>query len=436
MLSWSPIRTTGNEQGTMDMGDREFDLVLMGATGFTGKLVAEHLLRRHGASGALKWALAGRSLDKLEAVRADLGTAAADLPLIEADSFDRTSLDAMTVRARVILTTVGPYALYGEALVASCAANGTDYCDLTGEVPFMRRVIDAHAETARASGARIVHCCGFDSIPSDLGVWVLQNAARERFGAPLARVGLRVKAARGGLSGGTFASMLNIVESARADKDVARVLKNPYAICPPDQREGPRQPYVGGPKFDAQVGSWMAPFIMAAINTRVVHRANALQDHAYGRDFRYDEAVLTGRGFGGRMKATTLSLGMGAFALGSSFSPTRALLKKLVLPKPGEGPNAEQREAGFFDILIDGRGADGQRLRVRVRGDRDPGYGSTSKMIGEAAVCLARDIDRDRVPGGFWTPSTALGESLRTRLEEHAGVTFEVVSLDDGKPAG
>ncbi len=408
------------------MADREFDLVLMGATGFTGQLVAEYLLGQYGADRDLRWALAGRNRDKLEAVRSDLGADASDLPLIEADSFDRASLDAMARRTRVVLTTVGPYALYGEELVAACAANGTDYCDLSGEVPFMHRMIDAHSDAARDSGARIVHCCGFDSIPSDLGVMVLQDEAERRFGKPMERVGLRVKAARGGLSGGTFASMLNIVESARADEDVARVVKNPYALCPPEHRKGPRQPYINGPKFDDELECWMAPFIMAAINTRVVHRANALRDHAYGKDFRYDEAVLTGTGLGGRFKATTLSLGMGAFALGSALKPTRALLKKLVLPKPGEGPNAEQREAGFFNIVIHGRSSDGRSLRVRVRGDRDPGYGSTSKMIGEAAVCLARDIDHDQRPGGFWTPSTALGEPLRKRLAEHAGVTFDV----------
>lgn len=408
------------------MAEREFDLVLMGATGFTGQLVAEYLVGQYGADRDLRWALAGRNRDKLEAVRRDLGGDASKLPLIEADSFDRASLDAMTTRTRVVLTTVGPYALYGEELVASCAANGTDYCDLSGEVPFMHRMIDAHAETARESGARIVHCCGFDSIPSDLGVMVLQDEAQRRFGKPLERVGLRVKAAKGGLSGGTFASMLNIVETAREDDEVARVVKNPYALCPPEHRKGPRQPNVGGPTHDDELDCWMAPFIMAAINTRVVHRANALRDHAYGKAFLYDEAVLTGRGFGGRFKATTLSLGMGAFALGSSLKPTRALLKKLVLPEPGEGPNAEQREAGFFNILIHGRTSDGESLRVRVRGDRDPGYGSTSKMIGESAVCLARDIDRDRTPGGFWTPSTALGEALRKRLADHAGVTFDV----------
>lgn len=404
---------------------REFDVVLMGATGFTGRLVAEHLLARHGAGGDLKWALAGRSRSKLEAIRSGLGEAAGALPIVTADSHDRASLDALVKRARVICTTVGPYALHGSELVAACCEHGTDYCDLAGEVPWMRQMIDQHADAAKKSGARIVHCCGFDSIPSDMGVWFLQKAADEKFGKPLARVGLRVKAAKGGLSGGTFASMLNIVEESRRDAEIARVLKNPFALCPPEHRKGPRQPYVSGPKFDDTVESWMAPFIMAAINTRVVHRANALQGFAYGRDFCYDEAVLTGKGFGGRLKAIMVALGMGAFAFGAAMSPTRALLKKMVLPKAGEGPSAKQRETGFFNIILEGRTSGGDTLRGRVKGDRDPGYGSTSKMIGEAAVCLARDIGEE-VHGGFWTPATALGDKLLERLQSHAGVTFEL----------
>jgi len=258
-----------------------------------------------------------------------------------------------------------------------------------------------------------------------MGVWFLQKAAIDKFGKPLERVRLRVKAAKGGLSGGTFASMLNIVEESRRDPETAKVLKNPFALCPPDHRKGPRQPYVSGPKFDAEIGSWMAPFIMAAINTRVVHRANALQGFIYGTDFRYDEAVLTGKGVGGRAKAVMVSLGMGAFALGASMGPTRSMLKKMVLPKPGEGPSPEQRKAGFFNIVIEGRTSDGSTLRARVKGDRDPGYGSTSKMIGEAAVCLARDIGDD-VEGGFCTPATALNGKLLERLQAHAGLTFEI----------
>ncbi|RFF29471.1 saccharopine dehydrogenase family protein [Wenzhouxiangella sediminis] len=410
------------------MSEREFDIVLMGATGFTGRLVAEHLVRRHGVGGQLKWALAGRSREKLEKIRIELGETAAGLPLIVADSHDRGSLDEMVNRTRVVCTTVGPYALHGSDLVAACAANGTDYCDLSGEVPWMRRMLDQHGDAAAKSGARIVHCCGFDSIPSDMGVWFLQREAQERLGQSLERVRMRVKAAKGGLSGGTYASMLNIVEEARRDKEVARVLKNPYALCPPDAREGERQPYVSSALYDPVFEVWTAPFVMAAINTRVVFKANALSGFSYGREFRYDEAVMTGRGFSGRMKATMVSLGMGAFALGAALGPTRALLKKMVLPKPGEGPSAEAREAGFFKIVIDGRNDGGdQSLRVAVSGDRDPGYGSTSKMLGETALALALDLGADERPGGMWTPSTALGEKLLKRLREHAGLKFEVL---------
>lgn len=409
------------------MSEREFDIVLMGATGFTGRLVAEHLLARHGVGADLDWALAGRSREKLEQIREGLGDAAAKLELIVADSHDRASLDAMVGRTRVVCSTVGPYALHGSDLVAACAERGTDYCDLSGEVPWMRRMLDEHSEAARDSGARIVHCCGFDSIPSDMGVWFLEKQAHEQFGGPLERVRMRLKAAKGGLSGGTYASMLNIVETSRRDREVARILKNPYALCPPDAREGERQPYVSSAAHDPVFGAWMAPFIMAAINTRVVLKANALSGFSYGRKFRYDEAVLTGGGFSGRTKATLVALGMGAFAIGAALGPTRALLKKLVLPAPGEGPSAEQRQAGFFKIVIDGRNDDGQSLRVAVSGDRDPGYGSTSKMIGETAAALAQDLSADDCPGGMWTPSTALGDKLLARLQRHAGLTFEVL---------
>jgi short subunit dehydrogenase-like uncharacterized protein len=289
-------------------------------------------------------------------------------------------------------------------------------------------MLDQHAAAAERSGARIVHCCGFDSIPSDMGVWFLQQQAVERFGKPLGRVRMRVKAAKGGLSGGTYASMLNIVEEARRDKEVARVLKNPYALCPAEAREGPRQPYVSSATHDPVFDVWTAPFVMAAINTRVVLKANALSEYSYGREFRYDEAVMTGRGLSGRMKAITVSMGLGAFALGAALAPTRAVLKKMVLPKPGEGPSAQAREAGFFRIAIDGRNGDeGESLRVSVGGDRDPGYGSTSKMLGETALALALDLPGDACPGGMWTPSTALGERLLERLREHAGLTFEVL---------
>ncbi len=403
---------------------RDFDLILLGATGFTGRLVAEHLLGRHGADQGLKWALAGRSQRRLDEVRQRLGEAAGALELITVDSHDRSALDRLVARTRVVCTTVGPYALHGSELVAACAAAGTDYCDLSGEVPWMRRMLDAHEQAARRSGARIVHCCGFDSIPSDLGVWFIQQQAVQQIAMPLERVRMRVERMRGGLSGGTAASMLHIIEQARGDREIAGFLKNPYVLCPPGQRQGVRQPYSGGPAFDPVVSAWTAPFIMAAINTRVVHRSNALLEYAWGRDFRYDEAVLTGRGLKGRLRATSLALGMGGFAVAASFGPGRALLRRMVLPKPGEGPSAEQRENGLFKLLFQGRAANGRSLRARVSGDRDPGYGSTARMLGEAAVLLSR-LGTDK-PGGFWTPATALAPSLLDTLTAHAGLRFEL----------
>ena len=406
---------------------REFDLVLFGATGFTGQLLAEYLLKRHGVDGDLRWALAGRSLDKLESVRGELGTAAEKLELLTADSHDRASLDALVARTRAVCSTVGPYALHGSDLVAACAASGTDYCDLTGEVPWMYRMLEAHQAQAEQSGARLVHCCGFDSIPSDLGVWFLQQQAMECFGRPMTRIRMGVERMSGTMSGGTAASMINIIEETRRDEEVARVAKNPYALCPPEQRKGPRQRYVKGPEFDEDLNSWLAPFVMAAINTRIVHRSHALQGRPWGEDFKYDEAMMTGRNFAGRRRAWGWSLSLGGFALGASFGPTRKMMARRFLPKPGEGPSPEQREKGFFRLLFDGHNDAGERMRVRVTGDRDPGYGSTAKMLGEAAFTLATDLPADTVAGGFWTPATALAEPLLPRLTEHAGLTFEVV---------
>lgn len=405
----------------------QFDLVLLGATGFTGRLVAEYLLERHGAGAAFKWALAGRSQSKLESVRADLGDGAARLPLLIADSHDRASLDALVRQTRAVCSTVGPYALFGSELVATCAASGTDYCDLTGEVPWMRQMLDAHEHTAIKSGARLVHCCGFDSIPSDLGVWFLQHQAERQFGKPMTRVRLGVQALKGKMSGGTAASMLNIIETSRSDPEIARIAKNPYALCPEEFRKGPRQPYVKGPTFDEDLDAWMAPFVMAAINTRIVHRSHALQGRPWGEDFTYEEAMMTGKGFQGRRRAITWSLALGGFALGASLGPTRKLMKNRFLPKSGEGPSKEDREHGLFKLLLVGRDDSGHEIRVRVTGDRDPGYGSTAKMLGEAAYTLATDVPEGTPPGGFWTPSTAMAEKLIPRLVEHAGLSFEVL---------
>ena len=397
----------------MQRTPRELEVVLWGASGFTGKLTAEYLLRRYGAAGRLRWAIAGRNAAKLEAVRDDLaretGVAAEALPVLVGDGDDAAFLDALTRRTQVVCTTVGPYAKYGSKLVAACAANGTDYCDLTGEVHWMQRMIEAHQDRASASGARIVFNCGFDCIPSDLGAFFLQREMRARHGVACSRIQYRVAGFAGGASGGTVASMLLMMEEAERDPAVMHAMNDPYALNPKSERSGPDSPERTTPAWDADFRQWTAPFVMAGINTKVVRRSNALLGHAYGRDFRYDEAILTGAGPLGFAKAAAVSAGsaamMGAMRIG-------AIRRRIAgrLPQPGDGPSKQKREAGYYDIVL--RGAhptdESKSLRGRIRGDRDPGYGSTSKMLGESAVCLAQDPLR--VGGGCWTPASAMGE--------------------------
>jgi short subunit dehydrogenase-like uncharacterized protein len=416
---------------------KDFDLVVFGATSFVGRILCRYLLDTYGAAGerqaagpqgaALRWAIAARSAARLDELKRDLGAQASGLPVLLADAADETALRALAARARVVVSTVGPYALYGEPLVKVCAETGTDYCDLTGEVQWIRRMIERYAAAAKASGARIVHCCGFDSIPSDLGVLFLQQESRRRYGRTASRIKMRVRAMRGGFSGGTAASLINVAKEVRRNPALRKELANPYLLCiDATGGGGVRQPNVSGAQLDADAKAWVAPFIMAAINTRVVHRSNALCDHGYGRDFRYDEAVSIGRGLKGRLLASATAAGLGAFMLASALGPTRALLERFVLPKPGEGPSPEAQRRGFFDLRFFGRTDDGRTLSVKVTGDRDPGYGSTAKMLGEAAACLAFDLPAADKPGGFWTPASAFGERLLPRLQQRAGLSFEV----------
>lgn len=401
-----------------------YDLVLHGATSFVGRLVAVHLVECHGVGGELRWAISGRSPERLQALREQLGASAAKLPVIVADAADPAALQALCARTRVVASTVGPYALYGDPLVAACVAAGTDYCDLTGEVQWVRRLIARHQRAAEQSGARIVNCCGFDSLPSDLGVHVLQREARTRFGAPFERVRARVWKLRGGFSGGTIASLLNVVDEARRDPELRRALTDPYALCPTSPAKRPRQPEVRLPEYDPAAG-WVAPFVMAGINTRVVHRSNALGDMAYGHDFRYDEAVSCGPGLIGRARATAMAGALAAGLVAGALPPLRAVLQRLVLPAPGEGPSPEQQRRGHWELRFFGEGPGDARLVLKVSGDRDPGYGSTGRMFGEAAIALAHDRGRGRRPGGFWTPATAIGDRLVERLVANAGVRFE-----------
>jgi len=389
--------------------------------------LAGYLLKEFGASGTLKWAAAGRSSAKLEELRRSLGPGAARLPLLVADAGDEAALRKMCEQTRVVVSTVGPYALFGEPLVKVCAETGTDYCDLTGEPQWIRRMVDRYQDAARGSGARIVHGCGFDSIPSDLGVYFLQNASQGRFGRPCSRIKMRVKALRGGASGGTYASALNAVKEAAADPKLRKELANPYALCPAGQHPAVRQPSVRFAEYDADFASWVAPFVMGAINTRIVHRSNALSTRAYGEDFRYDEAVLTGRGLAGRLRAAGIAAGLAGFMVAGAIGPLRTMLARFALPAPGSGPSVEAQNNGFYDLRFLGLTDDGHRLMVKVTGDRDPGYGSTSKILGQAAVSLATDLANADVPGGFWTPATMFGDRLFARLEKHSGVKFEVL---------
>ncbi len=403
--------------------DRRLDLIVFGATSFVGQLLCRRLVERQGVDGPLTWAIAGRDAAKLERVATETG---ADVERIVADASDADALAAMVGDTRVVVSTVGPYALYGSDLVAAVAEAGTDYCDLTGETQWMRRMIDAHAATAEASGARIVHTCGFDSIPSDLGVWFTQQQAVERLGAPCEHVSMRVATMRGGASGGTIASMMNLMEEAAADPALRKLLADPYALAPPDQRTGPDQPDVTRPQRDDASGQWVAPFVMAAVNTRVVQRSHALLGRPWGPGFTYDEAMLMGTGPLGAVKASGLSAGLAAGLGLTAVGPVRRVLQRYVLPKPGQGPSTDAQEKGSFDVRFFGSTADGKTIRTRVTGDRDPGYSGTARMLAEAAAALV-ELDADEVGGGFWTPATAFGDRLVERLESHAGIRFDVL---------
>ena len=409
----------------MNEGNREFDVVVWGATGFTGVLVAEYLVNRYGVNQSLRWAIAGRDAAKLTAVKQSLGGDAESLVTIVADSFDAAKLDAMTSRTTVVISTVGPYAKYGSPLVAACVKAGTHYCDLAGEAQWIRQMIDTHHEEATQTGARIVHCCGFDSVPMDMGVWFLQREAKKRYGNYCESISMLVKATKGGPSGGTIASVLNIIRESRADRSIARVLTDPYGLNPEDERSGPDSRDQQDARYNKDAGSWTAPFVMAGINTKVVRRSHALLGFPYGREFRYHEAIMTGDGFGGRMKAYMVMLGLGAFIFLASYDFTRSLLERYVLPKPGDGPDKNQRETGFFNLRQFGHLPDGTVVKTSIKGDRDPGYGSTSKMLSECAICLAHD-DLD-TSGGIWTPSAAMGDALLQRLEENAGLSFKLL---------
>jgi short subunit dehydrogenase-like uncharacterized protein len=390
------------------MSSSKFDIVVYGATGFTGQLVAEYLAAHYKGDANLKWAMAGRSKDKLASVRDAIG-APADTPLIVADAGDPASLKAMVEQTKSVITTVGPYLLYGNELLSACVAAGVDYFDLCGEPIWMRQKIEQHEAEAKKSGARIVFSCGYDSLPFELGVFYAQEEAKKAFGAPSARVKGRVRAMSGTVSGGTAASMRAIIEATMKDLSLVTMLRDPFVLTP--GFDGPKQPLGNRPVFDEDLKSWTAPFVMANINTRNVHRSNMLLGFPYGKEFVYDEMVVTGPGEQGEAMAKKV------MAANNKFSGTD-------VPKPGEGPSKEERENGMYDLLFVAIAPDGKQVRAVVKGDRDPGYGSTSKMISECAICLLRDTPD--VPAGIWTPGAAMGHKLIKRLVDHAGLTFGI----------
>lgn len=409
------------------MAKRTYDVVIWGATGFTGKWVAKHLFD-HYPQSELRWAIAGRNPEKMEEVRDFIGDQKGSVKGILADSNDEESLLELAQSTRVIITTVGPYAYYGSKLVKACAESGTHCVDLTGEVPWMREMIDAYSASAEASGAKIVHTCGFDSIPSDIGTFYTQNVAQERFGQPLKSLTSTVMKMRGGVSGGTVHSMLNMMKLAMQDKKIRRLLMNPYALNPDPEFKGPDKANQSTAKYAQDLGMWTAPFVMAAVNAPVVRRSNALLNFPWGNDFSYKERMATRKGAMGFTIASSIAAGFATFGMVALTGPGRKLLS-MMLPAQGEGPVVDPDNPGFYVIEFHGETANGEKLHTRLEGDGDPGYGSTSKMLAESAVCLALDGADISGGGGFWTPASAMGEPLLKRLQDLGGLTF--TTLDE-----
>ena len=400
----------------MSLDKREFDVIIWGASGFTGRLVAEYLFQNY-RHNELKWAIAGRDSNKLNKIRDQYLDE--KISIIIADSFDKVSLSKMTKRTKVICTTVGPYAKYGSLLVKSCVSSKTHYCDLAGEAQWIRKMIDLHHEDAKDNNVRIVNSCGFDSIPSDLGVYyIYKNISKKNLS-----IRMRVTGAKGTYSGGTYASMQNIIKEAFKDRDVRKSLTNPYGLNPLVQQDGLDKRDLRSVKYDKRIKSWISPFLMAGINTRIVRRSNALSNFSYGKEFTYDEAVMTGKGLKGRLNGIFLSIPLMFLAAkpGSFFNK----IFNIISPKPGQGPNKKERENGYFSLRFFVFQVDGNKSIFKVTGDKDPGYGSTSKMLAESAVCLAKDELEERY--GVLTPSYAMGDNILNRLISKAGLTFKEI---------
>ena len=398
---------------------KDFDIIIWGATGFTGRLVAEYIFKNY-SSEKLNWAIAGRDKKKLINVRDEI--ADKNIPIIIADSFDEMSLTKMTQKTKVICSTVGPYSKYGSLLVKSCIKTNTHYCDLAGEAQWIRKIVDTYHQEAKNKKVKIVNSCGFDSIPSDMGVYFIHKNLPD-VNIKLDNISMRLSGFKGSLSGGTYASMNNIITEASKDSLIRKILTNPYGLNPEGQRSGPDKRDLNKVKYDEDSKSWIAPFMMAGINTKIVRRSNALSNYSYGKNFTYDESVMTGDGFRGRIRAIISVLPL----IFLSAKPG-SLLKRIFnffTPKPGQGPNENERENGYYSMRFYIRYNDKSRALVRVTGDRDPGYGSTSKMLAESAICLSKDSLKDTY--GIITPSIAMGDQILDRLQAKAGLTFKFI---------
>ena len=409
------------------MHNRPYDIIVFGATGFTGKLVVEYLIEHYGVNNELfTWAIAGRNEDKIKKVIETLAAKNDQIKKIKffiADSFDEESLDHLSKSAKLVISTVGPYIKYGKNLVSHCAHNGTHYCDLTGEVPFIRESIDAYDKVAKKNECRIIHSCGFDSIPSDLGVLFLQSEAKKKYDRFCSEIKYYVRATKGGFSGGTIASMIAISNYIKSKPNLSGLLGNPYALNS-DNYESPSVSSLRSVEWDQDVGLWTAPFIMSGINTRVVRRSNELLGFKYGKEFIYTEVTSFQKGIMGYLKSYSMLIFLGLTKFLMSFKPTFWLLKNFYLPNPGEGPNREKRDNGFFKILLNGY-VDGNHISCTVTGDKDPGYSGTAIMLTESALSII--LNNEEIPKkfGVLTPASAIGKILIKRLKTK-GIIFKV----------
>lgn len=382
----------------------KYDFVIYGATGFTGKLVVEYAINQYASNNEISWAIAGRNNEKLEHVQEKYNLPS-NIGKIVVDSNDQNSIDEMVSQTKCVLTTVGPYQLYGEKIVKTCISTGTDYVDLCGEPGFMHKIISECSAEAKETGARIVFSCGFDSIPFDLGVLFVQEEVMAKLNKYASSVRGRVRAMNGEFSGGTAASMKATMAALQSNPELINILVNPHALC--DGMQGVKQDDDSKPVYDEELDTWVAPFFMAPINTKNIHRSNKLMNHIYGENFKYNEMWIQGPGEEGKAAAEFIST---MNPLGDA-------------PEPGDGPSRESRENGNYDVLFCAD-VDGETIKASVSGDMDPGYGSTSKMITESAVCLVKDCEN--LAGGIYTPAASMGKKLIKRLESSAGLTFKL----------